>query len=137
MLGVVVLHSDNSITTRYFHTDNLGSIAVITKRERPRGGARQLRRLGQAALPERGGRPVRQHREPDHARLHRPGRSWPTSASCISTAGSTTRWVGRMMSADPIVPDPMNGQAWMSRSALFGTRLARLQRAKQQSPPWP
>jgi hypothetical protein len=30
MLGVRVLHSDNSVTTRYFHTDHLGSIAVIT-----------------------------------------------------------------------------------------------------------
>jgi hypothetical protein len=30
MLGVCVLGSDSSIVTRYFHTDNLGSIAVIT-----------------------------------------------------------------------------------------------------------
>jgi uncharacterized protein RhaS with RHS repeats len=30
MIGVRVLHSDLSVTTRYFHTDNLGSIAVIT-----------------------------------------------------------------------------------------------------------
>src|SRR5262249_18623394 len=32
MIGVRVLHSDNSVppSTRYFHTDNLGSIAVIT-----------------------------------------------------------------------------------------------------------
>jgi hypothetical protein len=27
---VRVLHSDLSVTTRYFHTDNIGSIAVIT-----------------------------------------------------------------------------------------------------------
>jgi uncharacterized protein RhaS with RHS repeats len=30
MLGVRVLHSDNSVTTRYFHKDHLGSLAVIT-----------------------------------------------------------------------------------------------------------
>jgi hypothetical protein len=30
MLGLRVLHSDLSVTTRYFHTDNLGSIAVAT-----------------------------------------------------------------------------------------------------------
>jgi uncharacterized protein RhaS with RHS repeats len=30
MLGVRVLNADSSVTTRYFHTDNLGSIAVIT-----------------------------------------------------------------------------------------------------------
>jgi uncharacterized protein RhaS with RHS repeats len=30
MVGVCVLGSDSSIATRYFHTDNLGSIAVIT-----------------------------------------------------------------------------------------------------------
>ena len=30
MVGVRVLHSDNSVTTRYFHTDNLRSTAVIT-----------------------------------------------------------------------------------------------------------
>ncbi len=70
MLGVCVLGSDNSVTTRYFHTDNLGSIAVITNEsgavvERdsgacpPAGEARPEERLGQAALPERAGRPGR------------------------------------------------------------------------------
>jgi uncharacterized protein RhaS with RHS repeats len=30
MVGVRVLNPDESVTTRYFQTDNLGSIAVIT-----------------------------------------------------------------------------------------------------------
>jgi hypothetical protein len=30
MVGVRVLQPNNSVTTHYFHTDNLGSIAVIT-----------------------------------------------------------------------------------------------------------
>ena len=30
MIGMRVLHSDETVSTRYFHTDHLGSIAVIT-----------------------------------------------------------------------------------------------------------
>jgi hypothetical protein len=35
MLGVRVLDPNNTVTTRYFQTDNLGSIAVITTRTAP------------------------------------------------------------------------------------------------------
>ena len=45
------------------------------RRERERRRAAQLRRLGQAALARRPRRPGRQHHQPDHARLHRPGES--------------------------------------------------------------
>jgi hypothetical protein len=70
MIGMRVLHnSDQSFSTRYFHADNLGSIAVITGENRnvverdsaacpPAGEARPEEHLGQAALPDRRGRPA-------------------------------------------------------------------------------
>jgi RHS repeat-associated protein len=119
-----VLHSDNSVTTRYFHTDNLGSIAVITDET--------------GAVAER---------DSYDAWGKRRCLNGADNQSCIPASQTTTRGftgqeeladvglvhlngrvydplVGRMMSADPMVPDPMNAQAWNRYSYVINNPLA-------------
>jgi hypothetical protein len=99
-----VLRFGSGITTRYFHTDNLGSIAVITdetgvvvehlsydawgKRRNPDGSDDTAGHL--ASQTTRGF--TGQEELADIGRVYDP-------------------LVGRMMSADSMVPDPLNGQA--------------------------
>jgi RHS repeat-associated protein len=103
--------SGGTVTTRYFHTDNLGSIAVITDET-----GTVVKRDGYDAWGKR--------RFPT-------GADDPTgSLTSQTTRGFTAQeelhdiglvhlngrvydpLVARMMSADPIVDDPMNGQTW-------------------------
>jgi RHS repeat-associated protein len=107
MLGVCVLGSDSSIVTRYFHTDNLGSIAVITDGTT-------------GAVVER---------DSYDAWGKRRCLNGSDNPSCIPATFQTTRGftgqeeladvglvhlngrvydplIGRMMSADPMVPPP-------------------------------
>jgi hypothetical protein len=53
MLGVRVLHPNLSVTTSYFHTDNLGSISVITDEGGNVVEPDGYDGLGQAPLPKR------------------------------------------------------------------------------------
>src|SRR5262249_7065599 len=123
MLGVRVLHSDNSVTTRYFHTDNLGSIAVITNEsgavvERDSYDAWGKRRFPTGADDPSGSLTSQttrgftgQEELADVGLVHLNGRVYDPL-------------VGRMMSADPTVPDPMNGQAWNRYSYVANNPLA-------------
>jgi RHS repeat-associated protein len=123
MVGVRVLHSDNSVTTRYFHTDNLGSIAVITNEsgavvERDSYDAWGKRRFPTGADDPSGSLTSQttrgftgQEELTDVGLVHLNGRVYDPL-------------VGRMMSADPFVPDPMNGQAWNRYSYVINNPLA-------------
>jgi RHS repeat-associated protein len=106
-----VLHSDESVSTRYFHTDHLGSIAVITSEtgavvERDSYDAWGKRRFATGADDPTGSitsQTIRgftgQEELADVGLVHLNGRVYDPL-------------IGRMMSADPFVPDPLNGQAW-------------------------
>ena len=124
MIGMRVLHSDSTITTRYFHTDNLGSIAVITDQsgavvERDSYDAWGKRRClngsdNQSCIPAtfqttRGF--TGQEELADVGLVHLNGRVYDPL-------------VGRMMSADPMVPDPLNAQAWNRYSYVINNPLA-------------
>jgi RHS repeat-associated protein len=123
MLGVCVLGSDNSIVTRYFHTDNLGSIAVITDEggavvERDSYDAWGKRRFPNGADDPSGSIESQttrgftgQEELADVGLVHLNGRVYDPL-------------VGRIMSADPMVPDPLNGQAWNRHSYVINNPLA-------------
>jgi RHS repeat-associated protein len=112
MLGMRVL-SGSTVTTRYFHTDNLGSIAVITNEagavvERDGYDAWGKRRFPNGADDPTGSLTSQttrcftgQEELSDVGLVHLNGRVYDPL-------------IARMMSADPMVPDPMNGQAWIS-----------------------
>ncbi len=123
MIGMRVLHSDSSVTTRYFHTDNLGSIAVITDEngnvvERDGYDAWGKRRYPTGADDPAGQitsqtttRGFTGQEELDFGLVHLNGRVYDPL-------------VGRMLSADPYVPDPLNGQAWNRYSYVINNPLA-------------
>ncbi len=122
MVGVRVL-SGSAVTTRYFQTDNLGSIAVITNEsgavvERDSYDAWGKRRFPNGVDDPSGGLTSQttrgftgQEQLTDVGLVHLNGRVYDPL-------------VGRMMSADPTVPDPMNGQAWNRYSYVINNPLA-------------
>jgi len=61
----MVPHSNNSVTTRYFHTDHLGSLAVITNGTGAVVERDSYEARGRAPLPDRCGRCS--HGEPSSA----------------------------------------------------------------------
>ena len=123
MIGVRVLSSSNTVTTRYFQTDNLGSIAVITDEngnvvERDSYDAWGKRRFPNGADDPSGSLTSQttrgftgQEELADVGLVHLNGRVYDPL-------------IGRMMSADPFVPDPMNGQAWNRYSYVINNPLA-------------
>jgi RHS repeat-associated protein len=123
MIGVRYLHSDETVTTRYFHLDHLGSISVITNES-----GVVVERLSYDAWGKR--------RFPD-------GTDDPTGSIASQTVWGFTGQeqltgvglvhlngrvydplIGRMMSADPFVPDALNGQAWNRYSYVINNPLA-------------
>jgi RHS repeat-associated protein len=122
MLGMRVL-SASTVTTRYFHTDNLGSIAVITDEtgavvERDGYDAWGKRRFPNGADDPTGSLTSQttrgftgQEELSDVGLVHLNGRVYDPL-------------IARMMSADPVVPDPMNGQAWNRYSYVINNPLA-------------
>ena len=122
MIGV--RFSGATVQTRYFHKDHLGSIAVITDEN----GA-VLERLSYDAWGKR--------RFPTG--VDDPSGSFATSSQ--TSRGFTGEemlgdvglvhlngrvydpYVGRMMSADPLVPDPTDGQAWNRYSYVINNPL--------------
>jgi RHS repeat-associated protein len=126
MVGVCVLRSDGSVAKRYFHTDNLGSIAVITDQSRA-----VVERDSYDAWGKR--------RNPLTWQDDTSGGSLPASPTTRGFTGQEELagvglvhlngrvydpLVGRMMSADPFVPDPLNAQAWNRYSYVINNPLA-------------
>jgi RHS repeat-associated protein len=110
MLGVRVL-SGSTVTQRYFHTDNLGSISVITDAsgnvvERDGYDAWGKRRFPNGADDPTGSLTSQvtrgftgQEELADVGLVHLNGRVYDPL-------------VARMMAADPMVDTPLNGQTW-------------------------
>jgi RHS repeat-associated protein len=112
-----------TVSLRYFHTDHLGSISVITnesgvvverlsydawgKRRHPNGADDPT-----GSITSQTSRGFTGHEELDSVGLvHMNGRVYDAL-------------VGRMISADPTVPDPMNAQAWNRYSYVGNDPLA-------------
>jgi RHS repeat-associated protein len=112
-----------TVSTRYFHTDHLGSVAVITDEngvvvERLSYDAWGKRRFASGAddptgsITSQSSRGFTGQEELDTVALvHLNGRVYDPM-------------VGRMISADPTVPDPMNAQAWNRYSYVGNDPLA-------------
>ena len=112
-----------TVSTRYFHTDHLGSVAVITDEqgvvvERLSYDAWGKRRFANGADDPAGSiesltsRGFTGHEELDSVALvHMNGRVYDPL-------------VGRMISADPTVPDALNAQAWNRYSYVGNDPLA-------------
>jgi RHS repeat-associated protein len=112
-----------TVSLRYFHTDHLGSISVITNEsgvvvERLSYDAWGKRRFPNGAddptgsITSQTSRGFTGHEELDSVALvHMNGRVYDAL-------------VGRMISADPTVPDPMNAQAWNRYSYVGNDPLA-------------
>ena len=115
--------SAQTVTKRYFHTDHLGSVAVITNEggvvvERLSYDAWGKRRFPSGAddatgsITSQTSRGFTGHEELDSVGLvHMNGRAYDPL-------------VGRMISADPTVPDPINAQAWNRYSYVGNDPLA-------------
>jgi RHS repeat-associated protein len=122
LLGMRV-SSGGTVTTRYFHADNLGSIAVITDEtgnvvERDGHDAWGKRRFPNGADDPTGSLTSQttrgftaQEELHDVGLVHLNGRVYDPL-------------LARMMSADPIVDDPMNGQTWNRYSYVANNPLA-------------
>jgi RHS repeat-associated protein len=112
MVGVRFLDlSTEALATRYFHSDHLGSIAVITDET-----GNVLERLSYDAWGKR--RYANGTDDPAGAITSQTTRGF-TAQEELSVGGLVhlngriyDPLVGRMMSADPTVPDPLNAQAW-------------------------
>jgi len=123
-VGMRVTEIATSTTSlRYFHTDHLGSVSVITNEagvvvERLSYDAWGKRRYPNGAddpagsITSQTSRGFTGHEELDSVQLvHMNGRVYDAM-------------MGRMISADPTVPDPMNAQAWNRYSYVGNDPLA-------------
>ena len=108
--------------TRYFHADNLGSIAVITDETGVvQPGFRQgydawgQRRLANGSDGDPG---------PSQTTRGFTGQEELSDLGLVHLNGRIyDPLIARMTSADPIVPDPMNGQAWNRYSYVVNNPL--------------
>jgi RHS repeat-associated protein len=110
MVGVRFL-SAGIVTTRYFHTDHLGSISVITDQS-----GNVLERLSYDAWGKR--RFANGADDPSDSISSQTTRGF-TNQEELGVSGLVhlngriyDPLLGRMLSADPTVPDPLNAQAW-------------------------
>jgi RHS repeat-associated protein len=125
MVGARFLHGDGSVSFRYFHQDSLGSIAVLTdetgavverdaydpwgKRRFTNGSDDPAGSLANSSQTIRGY--TGQEMLADVGLVHLNGRVYDP-------------YVARMLSADPMVPDPLNGQTWNRYSYVGNNPLA-------------
>jgi RHS repeat-associated protein len=123
MVGVYTQRSDQTTSTRYFHKDHLGSIAVITDET----GA-VVERLSYDAWGKR--RFANGTDDPTGSIASQTTRGF-TGEEFLADVGLVhlngriyDPLVGRMMSADPFVPDPTNAQAWNRYSYVINNPLA-------------
>jgi len=112
-----------TVSTRYFHTDHLGSVSVITDEN----GA-VVERLSYDAWGKR--RSASGADDPAGSITSQSPRGF-TGEEQLDTVGLVhlngrvyDPLVGRMISADPTVPDPLNAQAWNRYSYVGNDPLA-------------
>ena len=123
LVGVRFEQANETVTTRYFTRDHLGSVSVITDEngvavERLSYDAWGKRRFPNGAddvadsITSQTSRGFTGQEElADVGLVHLNGRVYDPL-------------VGRMMSADPFVPDPMNAQAWNRYSYVINNPLS-------------
>jgi RHS repeat-associated protein len=119
MVGVWI--QNTTTTPLYFHTDNLGSIAVITDAtgavvQRDGYDAWGKRRFATGA-----------DGDPPTSQMTRgfTGQEELFDVGLVHLNGRIyDPLLARMMSADPMVPDPLNGQAWNRYSYVVNNPLA-------------
>jgi RHS repeat-associated protein len=123
LVGARFERSDATVSTRYFTQDHLGSIAVITDEN-----ANVLERLSYDAWGKR--RFPNGTDDPADSITSQTSRGF-TGQEELADVGLVhlngrvyDPLVGRMMSADPFVPDPMNGQAWNRYSYVINNPLS-------------
>src|SRR5262249_17468241 len=112
-----------TVSTRYFHTDHLGSIAAITDEN---GGL--VERLSYDAWGKR--RVFNGQDDPTGSLVSQTTRGF-TGEEELSVAGLVhlngrvyDPLIARMLSADPVVPDALNAQAWNRYSYVGNDPLA-------------
>jgi len=123
LVGVRFERSDATVSTRYFTSDHLGSIAVITDEN-----ANVVERLSYDAWGKRrfpnGTDDVADSITSQTSRGFT-GQEELADVGLVHLNGRVyDPLVGRMMSADPFVPDPMNAQAWNRYSYVINNPLS-------------
>jgi len=122
LIGLRVLLPDETDTFRYFHKDHLGSVAVITD-----GGGAVVERISYDAWGKR--RFANGADDPSGSIASQTTRGY-TGHEHLDAVGLIHMngrvydpLIGRMTSADPFVPDAMNGQAWNRYSYVVNNPL--------------
>ena len=125
MVGLRILRSDGSISFRYFHQDHLGSIAVITDEngnvvERDGYDAWGRRRAANGTDD-----PIPTDSITSLTSRGFTGQEMIDSIAVVHLNGRVyDPYLGRMLSPDPVVGDPLNGQTWNRYSYVYNNPLA-------------
>jgi RHS repeat-associated protein len=124
MVGMRIERNDGSVSLRYFHQDHLGSIAAITDEN----GALAEPRDSYDAWGKR--RFANANDDPTGSITSLTSRGF-TGQEMLASVGLVhlngrvyDPYIGRMTSADPMVPDPLNGQTWNRYSYVGNNPLA-------------
>jgi RHS repeat-associated protein len=117
MVGMRVLHADQSVQVRYFHQDHLGSIAAVSDES----GASAVERNAYDPW----GREQSSSGTASQTIRGYTGQELLASVGLVHLNGRVyDPVIGRMMSADPVVGDPLNGQTWNRYSYVNNNPLA-------------
>jgi len=123
MIGVRFLQGTN-VTLRYFHQDNLGSIAVITDQN----GALAEPRDSYDAWGKRRFANGNDDQTGSITSLTSRGFTGQEMLASVGLVHLNGRvydpYIGRMTSADPVVGDPLSGQSWNRYSYVWNNPLA-------------
>ncbi|MBV8755036.1 MAG: hypothetical protein JO328_19440 [Hyphomicrobiales bacterium] len=123
MIGVRFLQGTN-VTLRYFHQDNLGSIAVITDQN----GALAEPRDSYDAWGKRRFANGNDDQTGSITSLTSRGFTGQEMLASVGLVHLNGRvydpHIGRMTSADPVVGDPLSGQSWNRYSYVWNNPLA-------------
>jgi RHS repeat-associated protein len=125
MVGVRFLQG-STVTLRYFHQDHLGSIAVITDQngavvERDAYDPWGKRRFWNNGADDPTGSGI----PPSQTIRGFTGQEMLASVGLVHLNGRVyDPYIGRMLSADPVVGDPLSGQSWNRYSYVYNNPLA-------------
>jgi RHS repeat-associated protein len=124
MVGVRVGHCGGNTSFRYFHQDHLGSIAVITDESGALAEARDAYDAwGKRRFPNGTDDPTGSITSLISRGFT--GQEMLASVGLVHLNGRVyDPYIGRMTSADPMVPDPLNGQTWNRYSYVGNNPLA-------------
>jgi RHS repeat-associated protein len=122
MVGVRFLQA-STVTLRYFHQDHLGSIAVLTDQNGAVVERDAYDAWGKRRFPNGTDDPTGSIVSQTIQGFT--GQEMLGSVGLVHLNGRVyDPYVGRMTSADPMVPDPLNGQTWNRYSYVINNPLA-------------